>query len=115
MSAAIVFALVTCALWYMVAHAEILRFMQSKYPPWLDRLVSCAACAGFWLGCFVALAAGYGANVRYLGRGLPPAFFDGVILCGLISIWTTPILGAILLKALSYIENLTHGDSDETS
>lgn len=115
MSVAIVFAIAITSAWYVLAHSEILRFLQNRYPAWLDRLLSCAACSGWWLGCIAAFVAGYGGDVRYLGRGLPPSLFDGVVLCGLISTFTTPILGAILLRALNYIEKLTHGDSNEPS
>lgn len=50
-------ALVTTALYYLGSRAEITRFLWSRYPYRLAKFLDCAACAGFWYGGGVALAA----------------------------------------------------------
>lgn len=107
MGLATICAVTVTAAWYLLAHAEILRFLQVRYPSWLDRLLGCAACAGFWLGCIAALVAGVGFNQSYLGMEPAPTYFAGVWLCGLISLVTTPFLGWVLIGSLKAIENLT--------
>ena len=107
MGLATTYAVIVTAVWYLLAHAEVLRFLQVRYPSWLDRLISCAACSGFWLGCAVALVGGVGFNQSYLDTGPVPTYLASVWLCGLISIVTTPLLGWILIGSLRAIENLT--------
>jgi hypothetical protein len=35
---------------YLLARAEITRWLWSRFPPWFDRWASCAACSGTWIG-----------------------------------------------------------------
>lgn len=35
---------------YVTYRAMVTKWMWSRYPRWLDALLSCAACSGFWVG-----------------------------------------------------------------
>ena len=75
-------ALLTAALYYLAARAEVTRSLWTRYPAALDRVALCPACAGFWIGGAVAAA---GAAVEVLAWRLVP-------LLALTAIVTTPIL-----------------------
>lgn len=38
---------------YVTYRAEITRWLWSRYPRWLEGLLGCAACSGFWVGAGV--------------------------------------------------------------
>lgn len=42
---------------YVTYRAMITRWLWSRYPRWLDALLSCAACSGFWVGGGLGLLA----------------------------------------------------------
>lgn len=82
--------LLVAALYYLLARAEITRFLWSKYPPRLDRLAMCPACLGFWLGCAC------GAARVVAGVPLPTSPYLYVAHAGLVSLVSTPILFGLM-------------------
>ena len=112
MGLATTYAVIVTAVWYLLAHAEILRWLQRRYPPSVDRWISCAACSGFWIGCVVALVGDVGYGRSYLGLDHAPTYFSGILVCGLVSLVTTPVLGGILLTSLNDIEKASTGEEE---
>lgn len=85
--------------WYLGAAAEVTAPLWRRYPPWLDRWATCAACSGTWY------TAGWALALRHL-RGW--SFFGlqdplGIVLVALVGTWVVPILAAIHVKALRAI------------
>jgi len=86
------------ALHWLLARAEITRFAWSRAPRWLDKLLRCPACSGWWLGT----ALGWTRWVTpvsvcsdsWLARAGESAS------TGLLAIVLTPVLEALLLWGL---------------
>jgi hypothetical protein len=110
----VLFILVTTSLYYLAARAEITQWLWSRYPPWLDRLARCPACAGFWLGLIVGVVAAY-ADQRFLGlpwQRVPlVGVWSSVPLIGLCSMFWTAIGFAWLQSAL--VETAIDADEEE--
>ena len=49
------FACLVAATYYVLARAEITRWIWSRYPAWLDRMALCPICMGFHLGWLASL------------------------------------------------------------
>ena len=93
-------ALLTAALYYLVARAEVTRFVWCWYPPKIDQIALCPACSGFWIGGAVAAL---GAATGTLAWSLVPPL-------ALASIVTTPILwGAMTWGQTASLEAAVHG------
>lgn len=103
----VVLLAIICAVqhWF-IARAEITRPFWSRLRPgsFLDKLIRCPACSGFWLG----LIAGVG--------GLRPvttlSSFGAIVWSGALAVFLTPVTEAILLWGLEHsgvddAENLT--------
>lgn len=81
----VLFVLVTTALYYLFARAQITSWLWTRYPPFLDRLAKCPACSGWWLGLVVGIIAA-AAEQRFLGLS-----WDRVPLVG---VWSSvPVIG----------------------
>lgn len=87
--------LVTVALFYLGARAQITSFLWSRYPARLDHFMSCAACSGFWYGLGGG-AIGYACDVPFLGSTSPWA----IGIAGTMSIVWTPVIAAKMERAL---------------
>jgi len=99
-SAFLTLGILTSSIHWIVARSEIMRpFWGLNWLPdgrvrgFLDGLLSCPACSGFWLGL------GLGA------AGLQPITVDFLpidVLCsGLIAVWCTPVFEGVLLRGLN--------------
>lgn len=93
--------LLTTALYHLLARATVTEWLWSKYPPALDRFLSCAACSGFWYGFFLALLLIPGADRHIL-------HLDGPICVGLASMVWTPIMAGLQEWGLGILGQ-THG------
>lgn len=92
------YALLTTAVYYLLAKAMITRWLWSKYPAWLDYYTSCAACSGFLYGVIVALGLGCTFDLTFLG--LPGRSWLTPMLVGLGSMVWTPITANWQIQAL---------------
>ncbi len=82
------------AFYYLGSRALITRWLWKRYPPGLARFMDCAACSGFWYGANVAFALTWlddGDWVRHIGTA---------ILAGLVTVVTTPIVAAVMQRAI---------------
>ena len=77
---ALLYAVLAASLWYLAAWSEITYPLMSKLPTWLDKLVTCASCFGFWAGSGVAAAGGWLVGWEYLG--LPARGWTGPLTAG---------------------------------
>lgn len=86
----LLYPLLTTALYYLFARAEVTRWLWSRYPAWLDGPVWCAACSGTWYGvaCYGLLR----LHVPFFG--LEPSWWVAAI-AGLCSLVWTPLLAAL--------------------
>lgn len=85
-------ALLPTALWYLGSSAVITHWLWSRYPKWLDKLMYCAACSGFWFG--VVISAGFSAV-----REHPYPWYTAP-LWGLVVLVTNPLVSALHKMAL---------------
>lgn len=108
MTALLLYPLLCVALYYLMARATLTEALWSRYPAWLDRLTSCAACSGFWygLGC-----AGLGWWQGWSVGGLPARDPVTVALVGLCSIVWTPLLAALHIRALERLSAPTSSEA----
>lgn len=92
------YALLTTAVYYLLAKAMITRWLWSKYPVWLDYYTSCAACSGFLYGVLVALVLGWPLDLPFLG--LDGRAWWTPMLVGLGSMVWTPIIASWQIHGL---------------
>lgn len=91
---------------YLTYRAEITRWLWSRYPKPVDKLLGCSACSGFWVG------AGIGALARWRGYGLLGLSPDDWLLlpaCALVAVVATPPLAFMQVYALQALG----GDEEE--
>mgnify|MGYP001577680378 CR=1 FL=1 len=98
---ALLYPMVTVALWYLGSQAVITRPLWSRYPQSVDAFMSCSACSGVWLG---GLVGGLGAWQRWPFLGLPGREPLTVALVAVCSLVWTPLLAALLVRALVSLE-----------
>jgi hypothetical protein len=101
----VLYALLTAAAYYLVARAGITKWAWSRYPWWLDKLVMCASCTGFWLGLGCG-AFGWWRELPFLG--LPPDHWSTVLACGAGGMIWTPLLVypvLVVLEALRPVDD----------
>lgn len=110
MTAAIVYPLLTTALYYLLARAKISKFLWSRYPPTLDRFMACASCTGFWYGLAVATA-GWFYSIPFLA--MPPREPHTVLVVGMCSIVWTPVVAWLHLEALERLGDPTSDEPEE--
>lgn len=89
------YALVGAALFYLSARAVVTRWLWSRYPAWLDGLMSCASCSGFWF------AIGLHAAVRWPFLGV--TWYWSWPLIALAAVIWTPLVAALHLRAMEYL------------
>ena len=92
----LIYPLLTTALFYLGARAQITQPLWSRYPTKLDAFMSCASCSGFWYGLTVAAAIGIPTKTPFLGA---TAWWT-IPLVGVCSIVWTAWLAALHEKAL---------------
>jgi len=100
----VIYPLLTTALFYLGSQAAITRAIWSKYPKWLDRFMSCAACLGFWLGLAVAML-GWWRDWPFLR--LPGRDWLTVLIVGFGAMIWTPLLAYQHLAALTALQGDT--------
>ncbi len=84
----------SASLHWVLARAEVTRFAWSRAPRWLDKLLRCPACSGWWLGLWL-----WWLGVRPV-QGTP---HWGELACtGLLAIWLTPVFEACMLWGLEH-------------
>lgn len=98
MTALLVYSLLTSALYYLLARAEISRFLWSRYPAKLDHFMTCAACSGFWYGVLVSVVLGHFGGFHF--PELPDDGYTAHVIVGLCSIVWTPVVSWLHLAAL---------------
>lgn len=93
MTGAIFLATLTTAFYYLTARAAITRPIWSRYPRFLDELIGCAACSGFWAGIGFGWAAErFHVELDVFGATAsnPSWLYLGV--CAVVGMIWTPIL-----------------------
>jgi hypothetical protein len=98
MSALILYALLTPAMFYLASQAVITKPLWSHYPAWLDSYFSCASCSGFAFGLLIALTLGRFAYLDFLQ--LDSRAWYTPIVVGLGAIVWTPIVANFQISAL---------------
>lgn len=102
MSALILYALLTPALWYLFSRAVLTERLWSWYEkkfPRFGEFMKCAACAGTWWG-FVVGAFGHKVlDLRFLEIDSRWSF----LLVGLCAMWWTPVLAAVHDRAMRWL------------
>jgi len=84
-----VLGILTSAIHWLAGRSEIARPLWSRAPGWLDRLLRCPACTGWWLGLLAWFA---GVHVW-----AAPFRAVEVVLNGVTAVFVTPVFeGAIL-------------------
>lgn len=86
----VVFGLLTASTHWLIGRSEIAKPLWSRATGWIEKLLACPACSGFWLGL------GYGA------LGLRPVSYGwrGVLIAGVLGAILTPIFEGLLLWGL---------------
>ena len=87
-------AILSATIHWIAARATIMRWFWGAtwLPAWLDALLACPACSGFWLGLALGLA-----GLRPLATG--HVWLD-VLAAGLAGVWGTPVTEGVLLWGL---------------
>lgn len=98
METLLLYALLTTAVYYLLAKAMITRWLWSRYPAWLDYYTSCAACSGFLYGGVIAFAIGWPLNLSLLG--IPGRSWIAPTIAAFGSLVWTPILANLHIQAL---------------
>jgi len=87
-------ALLTSSLHWLIARSSAFKPLWSRAPYFLDGLLRCPSCSGFWLGL------GMGALGARPVTGLPKPV--EVLIAGLLAVWLTPVAEAVLLWGLEH-------------
>lgn len=101
MTSLIIYPLLTAALYYLMARAEITAPLWRRYPSWLDKFMNCAACAGFWYGAGAAVLGGWVLALPFLA--LPARSPYTVAIVGLCSMVWTPVVSWVHLRAIEQL------------
>lgn len=90
LSTLLVFGILCASLHWFIARSQVMRWFWSRQHGWIDALLRCPACSGFWLGL----------NLWCYGvRPLAGRWWSAV-LTGALGMWLTPVLEAVMLWAL---------------
>jgi len=100
----LVYAVLWAASHWIVARSEIARPLWSRASGWVDKLLRCAGCSGFWLGA----ASGLGSHTL-----VNAVVWKRVLIGGLLGAFFTPVFEAVLLWALQ--QTSIEATPDETS
>jgi hypothetical protein len=101
----IILSVVACSTYYILAYSRILAWLRPWLPRFLQSLLTCSACSGFWLGAIGGLVLqpwqGEGLTMgNVLGKGL---VVPGPLLSALWCCTTTPILFKVMLTSLDFL------------
>lgn len=83
--------IVTSSLHWLLARSKITQPLWSRATGYLDALLRCPACSGFWLGLITGL---WLHPIEGLSRA------GGVLAAGLLALFLTPVFEAVLLWGL---------------
>ena len=98
MSTLLLYVLVTSALYYLGADANITYPVRSRLPDAVNRFLLCPACSGFWYGFAIGT---YGALRGWSFLGLAPG--EAQVAAGLGAMIWTPLVAALHLQALGAV------------
>jgi sterol desaturase/sphingolipid hydroxylase (fatty acid hydroxylase superfamily) len=110
-TALLLYPLLTTAMYYLLARAEITRFLWSRYSPRVDRFMACAACTGFWYGLAVAIWGRY-AELTFMALS-GDAYYTPLVI-GLCSMIWTPVVAWLHLAALDRLGMPEHEEPPNT-
>lgn len=99
LATAVIYPVLSASLYMLGSRDLITRWLWSKYPPGVDKFMTCAACSGTWYGAALAIL-GAGFNWPFLG--LPGYHIGTVIVVALYTKILTPIIAAKHVAALLY-------------
>jgi hypothetical protein len=87
-------AVLASALHWLVARAKITQWFWGAFwlPEFIDDLLMCPACSGFWLGLWIGAA-----GMRPLTTG---SVWIDVLATGLAAMWGVPVAEAVMLWGL---------------
>lgn len=80
---------------WLIARAEISRPLWSRAPAFLDKLLRCPSCSGFWISGGLVFA-----GIRPLSPFVPIPLWLHALVGGLLGIVLTPVVQALHLWAL---------------
>lgn len=95
MTALVLYALLSTAMWYLGSRALITSAIWSRYPPRFASFMDCSACTGFWWGYVFAFVVGRHADLLFIGLPADAPYTPFVV--GLCMIAIVPI-GAGLMQ-----------------
>ena len=110
MTTLLVLVIVSTALWYSLGMALISRPLWSRYPAWLDAWATCPACSGTWYAAAAYAVLWRCTNGEILGVG----GIGGIFVAGAAGMVLTPLLAALLIRALGVAGVWTRSDPPET-
>ncbi len=87
--------MLSASLHWVLARAEITRFAWSRAPRWLDKLLRCPACSGWWLGVLFGVLGVCPVQIAESRAG-------EFACAGLLAIWLTPVFETCLLWGLEH-------------
>lgn len=105
MDSVLIFPILTAVFYYLGARAMLTEPLWRRYPPRLDRFMNCAACSGFWYGLGLGIF-GHTLGVPFLGA----TSWSTPFAVALMSIWWTPVMAAVMERAL---QALGHDDATD--
>jgi hypothetical protein len=108
---AILYPILVAALFHLGALAAITQPVWSRYPKPIEKLMTCPACMGFHGGVLVSAVFGYWQNLPFMG--LPGRHGYTWIVCGLVTLLSTPPLVWLHTQAIIKISEIT-GAGDES-
>jgi hypothetical protein len=101
--------IVGAAFHYITYRAMVTKWLWSRYPSWLDALMSCAACSGFWIGGglgLLARARGYGL------LGMEPSDWLLLPAAAAVTMVLAPITASIQISALTALSEDDAAEED---
>ena len=96
---AVIYPVLAASLYMLGARDKITAPIWCRYPAWLDKFMTCAACSGTWYGAGLAIL-GAGFNLPFLG--LPGYHIGTVVVVALYTKILTPIIAQSHIVALMY-------------
>lgn len=89
----VILGILTSATHWLFARSAVLKPLWSRARGWLDQLLRCPSCSGFWLGLGFGLL-----GIDPIVSGLR---FVDVYLTGMLAVFLTPVFEAVMLWGLS--------------
>jgi hypothetical protein len=92
LDALVLLGLLSAVIHWLIARANITHWFwgSPRLPTFLQHLLACAACSGFWIGLGLGIV-----GIQPIASGLL-----GVLASGLLGVFTTPVFEGVLLWGL---------------